>query len=142
MAGTKEYYFAIVGHQDQPLFELELPFVEGKKKREVEVRHLNQFIAHASLDVIDEYVKTSPNMYLKCIDKFNEWNISAFVTASRIRFVVLHTHKNDDGIRQFFSEMYDLYIKYSMNPFYEQDSPIKSSQFDTKAIFFAKKFLS
>lgn len=65
MSGTKEYYFAIVGHQDQPLFEMDFPVVDGKKKKENENRHLNQFIAHASLDVVDELIKTSPNMYLK-----------------------------------------------------------------------------
>uniref|UniRef100_A0A0N5BJM5 Trafficking protein particle complex subunit 2 n=1 Tax=Strongyloides papillosus TaxID=174720 RepID=A0A0N5BJM5_STREA len=142
MSGTKEYYFAIVGHQDQPLFEMDFPVVDGKKRKENENRHLNQFIAHASLDVVDELIKTSPNMYLKCIDKFNEWNISAFVTASRIRFLILHTHKNDDGIKQFFQEMYETYIKYLMNPFYDINTAITSSAFETKAASFGRKYLS
>ncbi|CEF70662.1 Probable trafficking protein particle complex subunit 2 [Strongyloides ratti] len=126
MSGTKEYYFAIVGHQDQPLFEMDFPVVD----------------AHASLDVVDELIKTSPNMYLKCIDKFNEWNISVFVTASRIRFLILHTHKNDDGIKQFFHEMYETYIKYLMNPFYEINTAITSFAFENKALFFGRKYLS
>uniref|UniRef100_A0A0N4Z4N7 Trafficking protein particle complex subunit 2 n=1 Tax=Parastrongyloides trichosuri TaxID=131310 RepID=A0A0N4Z4N7_PARTI len=142
MSGTKEYYFAIVGHQDQPLFEMEFPIQDAKKRRENENRHLNQFIAHASLDVVDELIKTSQNMYLKNIDKFNEWNISAFVTASRIRFLILHTHKNDDGIKQFFHDMYETFIKYSMNPFYEINTPIVSNAFEVKASFFGRKYLS
>jgi len=47
------YYFVIVGKNDQPIFEIEFPYLDPKelKKRppEPDVRHLSQFIAHASL---------------------------------------------------------------------------------------------
>lgn len=66
--------------------------------------------------------------YLRSVDKFNEWTVSAFITPGSAfggdmltnadgdsdtdtKFVLLHESKNEEGIRGFFHDVWELYVK-------------------------------
>jgi hypothetical protein len=83
------YIFIIVGKQDNPIYEAEF----SRKKEEN--RHLNQFIVHSALDMVDEAMWNTNSMFLKTVDKFNESLVTAFVTAGGIRLMMLHDQRNE-----------------------------------------------
>lgn len=62
------YYFVIVGTQDNPLFEHEFGTSkaggDGQSRFNDQVRHLNQFILHSSLDIVEEVQWGQGQMYV------------------------------------------------------------------------------
>ncbi|KAK0242522.1 related to Trafficking protein particle complex subunit 2 [Armillaria ostoyae] len=104
-------------------------------------RHVIQMIANASLDVVEDVMRKENTMYLKSVDKFNEWTISAFITPGNTKFVLLHEGKNDDGIKSFFMDVWELYVKTMLNPFHTAHTVIRSGVFDARVRHSAKKYL-
>ena len=55
---TMSYYFTIIGTKDNPIFEHEFgtlkPGGDGTAKFREEAAHMNQFIVHAALDMVEE----------------------------------------------------------------------------------------
>lgn len=75
-----------------------------------------------------------------------------------VKFVILHETKNDDGIKVFFNDLWELYLKVrvhflclfrmfkgefqtAMNPFHTAHTPIRSAVFDSRVRASAKKNL-
>ncbi|PWN49543.1 Sedlin [Violaceomyces palustris] len=104
-------------------------------------RHVLQMIAHSSLDVVEDVAQVNGAMYLKAVDRINEWTTSAFVVPGNAKFLILHEHKHDDGIRNFFIEIWEAYLKVIMNPFHDANQPIQSVRFDSKVKASARKHL-
>ena len=79
----------------------------------------NYFVMHSALDLVDQAVWTTSSMYLKVVDKVNHQLVSAFLTASHVKFLLLHQGKSEDAIRFFFQEIYELYVKVSSVCFFD-----------------------
>ena len=112
----------------------------GVKKDEH--KHMSQFVLHAALDLVDEKVWSTGSKYLKVVDRFANLYISAFVSPGHVRFMLLHDKKDEDSIKSFFNDVYELYLRVLLNPFYTLNSPIKSHLFDTKIKSMSKRILS
>ncbi|OCK79433.1 Sedlin [Lepidopterella palustris CBS 459.81] len=91
------YYFVIIGTKDNPLFEHEFGTSkqggDGIARFREDARHMNQFIVHSSLDIVEEIQWGGPQaggqMYLKHIDRFQSSYISCFLTATNNKFLLL-----------------------------------------------------
>ncbi|TIA89320.1 hypothetical protein E3P99_02104 [Wallemia hederae] len=100
--------------------------------------HMHQdvmdLVAHASLDVIEDVQTKSSSI-------FNGWSVSAFVTPTDTRFILLHQVRNDDNIRLFFQECWEAYLKTLLNPFYTPTDTIRTPAFSEKLQKSARKYL-
>ncbi|XP_073317050.1 transport protein particle 20 kDa subunit-like isoform X1 [Primulina huaijiensis] len=130
--------FMIVSKNDIPIYEAEVGTVPKKE----DAAHQHQFILHAALDIVQDVAwTTSAIRFLKAIDRFDDLVVSVYVTAGHTRLMLLHDSRNDDGIKSFFQEVHELYIKTILNPLYLAGSRITSSHFDTKVRALARKYL-
>ena len=75
------------------------------------MNYLHEFVLHASLDNIDEAIWTTQSCYLKQVDRYYDLTVSAYATSSLVKFLLLHDSKNDDGIRSFFHDIHEYFIK-------------------------------
>ena len=123
------------GDVDTPIFEAE--FINTQRREDNS--HLNQFIIHAALDMVDDAVWGTQTMLFKNVDKFNDYLISAFVTAGHVKLMLLHDVRNEDGIRNFFHDVHELYVKVLMNPFYTPNTPITSPLFYSRVTTLGRK---
>lgn len=128
--------FVIVGQQDHPIYEADFT---GPKEQQAQ--YLHQFVLHASLDAVEEAMWNTKEVHLKTVDRFNNLYVTAYVTPGSTKFLLLHDGKNDDTIKNFFNEVYELYLRILLNPFYSSSSKIPSKEFDRKIRLICKKVL-
>lgn len=89
-------YFAIIGSKDNPLYELDMnstpKLSSNEGGGETDNKHLNQFIVHAALDVLEDVQWQTNSTYLKVIDRFNDFYISAYVLPSSTSLISYGRH--------------------------------------------------
>ncbi|KFZ25472.1 hypothetical protein V502_00076 [Pseudogymnoascus sp. VKM F-4520 (FW-2644)] len=162
------FYFAIVGTQDNPLFEYEFGSSkqggDGIARFPEQARYMNQFVVHSSLDIVEEVQWGTGQMYLKCLDRFYNNYVSCFITPGNIKFLLLQmpsqptgvaistrastsiaanptSPQTEEAIRQFFVEVYENWVKTTMSPFYQVNMEVKSPVFRNRVVASAKKYL-
>lgn len=128
--------FLIISPEDTVVYQLYTSLIKK------DVTFIHELIAFSSLDLVDISEQNNTNMYVKSVDKFNENIVSAFVTAGKMRFLLLHEGKNDENIRSFFQDVYEFYCKALLNPFIDKESKIFSQTFDAKVKHLLKKHLN
>ncbi|CAD0082233.1 unnamed protein product [Aureobasidium vineae] len=110
------YYFTIIGTRDNPLFEHEFGTSkaggDGIARFRDEARHMNQFIVHSSLDIVEEV----------------QWGNNGLA-------------QTEEAVRQFMTDVYEAWIKCIMNPFYVVNAPVTSPVFRGRVAAAAKKYL-
>lgn len=131
---TSTLTFVIVGANDQPVYEVDLT---GPKEQQTQ--YLHQFVLHAALDAVDEAMWSTKELHLKAVDRFNNLVVTAFVTPGCARFLLLHDGRNDDAIKNFFTDVYEVYLKVMLNPLHTTTTRITNREFDRKVRLLARK---
>lgn len=139
--------FVVVG-KNEPLFEAEIDTQSSSAlgnassgQNDLSTRQ-NYFVLHSALDLVEKSAWTTNGMYLRVVDKVNHQQVSTFLTAANVKFMLLHGGKGEEVVKNFFNEVYGYYVKLSMNPFYKYDTPITSKAFDARVRAAARAYLS
>ncbi|KAI1281310.1 Sedlin [Xylaria sp. FL0933] len=164
------YYFVIVGTEDNPLFEYEFGTSkaggDGQARFPEQARHMNQFIVHSSLDIVEEVQWGTGQMYLKCIDRFFNNYVSCFLTGANVKFMLLHqppssgssaaanprsststiatnptSPQTEEAVRAFMLEVYESWVKAIMSPFYRVNMEVRSPIFRQRVAAAGRKYL-
>lgn len=172
-------YFAIIGKRDNPVYEAEFTTQHGQQGQlhqgfPQHLKELNPFIMHASLDIIEDIqwkmnpnvqngnnnggfggflrsksTNISDNCYMGKVDHFYGLAITAYLTYSGMKFVMIHgnldkgsTQIDDSAVKSFYQEVHELYVKTLLNPFYKINDPITCPAFDSRVRVLARKYLN
>ncbi|EAY08204.1 hypothetical protein TVAG_308100 [Trichomonas vaginalis G3] len=114
--------FAVIGSNNL-LFSLEMPSIDPSAADKM---YQYQFMLYSSLDALDF---SDPTAFHECIDTVDSNNISAYVTAGKTVFLLVHPRKKSDSIKKFFKHVHKAYTELLMNPFYQVGSIIENEKF-------------
>jgi hypothetical protein len=128
-------FMIVTRERDYPVFELELPENFLKTTKSQELRPMFQFVLNAALDPVEQMQWQTNQMYLKCVDTYSESykeqgvQVHCFVTPNNSKFLLLHEFKSEDTIKQFFNDVYELYTRMQLSPFFDPNERITTLGF-------------
>ncbi len=119
--------FLIISPEDIVVYQIYTNLIKK------EITYIHELISFASLDLIEINEPTTNSMFLKTVDRFLDYNVSAFSTAGKMKFLLVHEVKiGEESLKVFFNEVYEYYAKALLNPFIDKNTKIFSSNFDGK----------
>ena len=127
--------FLIISPEDVVVYQLYTNLIKK------DISYIEELIIYASLDKVQDK-ESSNSMNLKIIDTFKEKIIMGFLTAGKMRFILMHEGKSEENVKYFFQEVYEYYCKAILNPFIDKESKIFSTTFDEKVKLSLKKHLN
>ena len=121
----------VVSREDFPLYSLHIEKLVSQKTA-LEKQQIFELVMHAALDPIDTLQWQTPNMYLRQVDKFDNLSVNCLILPSNAKLLLLHENESEDKIKTFFNEIYDLFVKAILNPFYDPTQKLDVDQFDQR----------
>lgn len=64
-----------------------------------------------------------------------------YISNTDYRFLLLHDSRHEDGVKPFFNDLHELFVKATLNPLYVDNEPITSTAFHDKVLLLARKYL-
>ncbi|XP_029654330.1 trafficking protein particle complex subunit 2-like [Octopus sinensis] len=99
------------------------------KLKDKQERLTTQSLAYGSLDLITDMFWQKETNYLGVVDRFCQFVVSAFVAYSGVMFLLVHYDRPDDWSKSFLTDVFELYSRVSLNPFFDFEDYIHSKDF-------------
>lgn len=82
--------------------------------------HLPRFLLYSALDALEVARWKVPSTFLGTIDIYGEWVVTALLSLSNERFLLLHDAKADEAsLKGFLNDVHETWVKtVQANPFY------------------------
>ena len=126
-------FFVIVGPGDALLYSREFPETRVKEEKATSLQ-LREFVMYAALDPAEESAWGTTKYPLGVIDKYESYYISAYVTPSLLKLMMMQDDVPRDNVQPFFHEVHELVLRYILNPFTDLREKIESKAFDEAVV--------
>ncbi|KAH9255213.1 hypothetical protein BASA81_006653 [Batrachochytrium salamandrivorans] len=133
----------VVGNNDEPVFlkDLKAPAAHLGSGELHPDEYLYHFLLHSSLDLLADKQWVNTNMFLGVVETFREYSVSAWITLSGTKLLLLHHGHTELQVKNFFREVHQVWIKQAMNPLQPREGQITSLGFDVKVTGLATRHL-